>query len=51
MKGMWSIDEIYRKNNINTDVSFCRKFKIIEGIPGFVAAFYRVKSGKSGVQR
>ena len=51
MIGVLSIDEIYRKNNMDIDTSFCRKFKIIEGIPGFVAAFYRVKSGESGVQR
>ena len=36
---------------MDTDESFCRKFKIIKEIPGFVAAFYRVKSGESGVQR
>ena len=51
MIGVLSIDEIYRKNNMDTDVALCRKYKILEGIPGFVAAFYRVKSGKSGVQR
>ena len=51
MIGVLSIDEIYRKNNMDIDTSFCRKFKIIEEIPGFVAALYRVKSGKSGVQR
>ena len=51
MIGALSIDEIYRKNNMDTDESFCIKFKIIKEIPGFVAAFYRVKSGESGVQR
>ena len=51
MIGALSIDEIYRKNNMNIDVSFCRRFEIIAEIPGFMAGFYRVKSGKSVVQR
>lgn len=51
MKGVWSIDEIYTKDDVCNYTSFCRKFEIIAEIPGFVAAFYRVKSGESGVQR
>ena len=51
MKGMWSIDEIYAKNDVCNYTSFCRRFEIIAEIPGFMAGFYRVKSGKSVVQR
>ena len=51
MKGMWSADEIYTKNDVCNYISFYIKFEIIAEIPGFLAAFYRVKSGKSGVHR